>query len=76
LFAASRSSSAKAEDYWTLRERFEQGEIDIDPADDRLAAQLGSIKWGIDSRGRTRSNRRMTCASVVCCHQTGPTLQP
>jgi len=32
----------------------EQGEIDIDPDDDRLAAQLGSIKWGIDSRGRIK----------------------
>jgi phage terminase large subunit len=39
-----RLVNARAEDYWTLRERFEQGEIDI--------AQLGSIKWGIDSRGR------------------------
>jgi hypothetical protein len=37
-----------------LRERFEQGEIDIDPDDDKLAAQLGSIKWGIDSRGRIK----------------------
>ena len=44
----------RAEDYWTLRERFEQGEIDIDPDDDKLAAQLGSIKWGIDSRGRIK----------------------
>src|SRR5215207_10823486 len=47
-----RFVNARAEDYWTLRERFEQGEIDIDPDDDKLAAQLGSIKWGIDSRGR------------------------
>jgi hypothetical protein len=52
--AASRSSSAKAVDYCTLRERFEQGEIDIDPDDDTLAAQLGSIKWGIDSLGRIK----------------------
>jgi hypothetical protein len=37
-----------------LRELFEQGEIDIDPDDDKLAAQLGSIKWGIDSRGRIK----------------------
>jgi hypothetical protein len=37
-----------------LRARFEQGEIDIDPDDDELAAQLGSIKWGIDSRGRIK----------------------
>ena len=49
-----RFVNARAEDYWTLRERFEQGEIDIDPDDDKLAAQLGSIKWGIDSRGRVK----------------------
>jgi hypothetical protein len=49
-----RFVNARAEDYWTLRERFEQGEVDIDPDDDRLAAQLGSIKWGIDSRGRIK----------------------
>jgi hypothetical protein len=49
-----RFVNARAEDYWTLRERFEQGEIDIDPADDKLAAQLGAIKWGIDSRGRIK----------------------
>jgi hypothetical protein len=41
-------------DYWTLRERLGQGEVDIDPDDDRLAAQLRSIKWGIDSRGRIK----------------------
>jgi hypothetical protein len=33
---------------------FEQGEVDIDPEDDKLAAQLGSIKCGIDSRGRIK----------------------
>jgi hypothetical protein len=49
-----RFVNARAEDYWMLRERFEQGEIDIDPDDDKLAAQLGSIKWGIDSRGRIK----------------------
>jgi hypothetical protein len=30
------------------------GEIDIDRDDDKFAAQLGSIKWGIDSRGRIK----------------------
>jgi hypothetical protein len=49
-----RFVNARAEDNWTLRERFEQSEIDIDPDDDKLAAQLGSIKWGIDSRGRIK----------------------
>jgi hypothetical protein len=33
----------------------EHDEIDIDTADDKLAAQLGSIKWDIDSGGRIRS---------------------
>jgi hypothetical protein len=49
-----RFVNARAEDYWTLREQFEQGDVDIDPDDDKLAAQLGSIKWGIDSRGRIK----------------------
>jgi hypothetical protein len=30
----------------------EDGLIDLDPEDDVLAAQLGSVKWGIDSSGR------------------------
>jgi hypothetical protein len=33
---------------------FEQGEVDIDPDDDKLSAQLGSIEWGIGSRGRIK----------------------
>jgi hypothetical protein len=45
-----RFVNARAEDHWTLRERFEQGGIDLDPDDEKLAAQLGSINWGIDSR--------------------------
>jgi hypothetical protein len=36
------------------RESFEASEIDIDPEDDKLAAQLGSIKWTVDSRGRIK----------------------
>jgi hypothetical protein len=42
------------EDYWTLRERLEQDEVDSDPDYDKLAAQLGSIKCGIASRGRIK----------------------
>jgi phage terminase large subunit len=49
-----RFVNARAEDYWTLREQFERGEVDIDPDEDKFAAQLGSIKWGIDSRGRIK----------------------
>src|SRR5215212_170332 len=42
----------RAEWYWNLRKRFEAGDIDIDQHDDKLAAQLGAIKWDMDSRGR------------------------
>jgi hypothetical protein len=38
-----------------LRERFEQGEINIATDDDKLAAQLGSIKWSIDSRASIKT---------------------
>jgi hypothetical protein len=44
--------NARSEWFWGLRERFEAGDIDIDPADDELAAQLCQIKWKLDSRGR------------------------
>ena len=53
-FDKERFINARAEDYWNLREIFETGEIDIDELDDVLAAQLGSIKWTVDSRGRIK----------------------
>jgi hypothetical protein len=46
--------NARAEWYWALRERFEQGDIDIDPDDDDLAAQLGAIKYKYTSRGQVQ----------------------
>jgi hypothetical protein len=49
-----RFVNARAEDYWNLRELFENGEIDIDELDDVLAAQLGSLKWTLGSRGRIK----------------------
>jgi hypothetical protein len=49
-----RFVNARAEHYWILRELFEAGEIDIDSDDDKFAAQLGSIKWTVDSRGRIK----------------------
>jgi hypothetical protein len=42
----------RAEQYWVLREMFIDGVIDIDEEDEELAAQLGSIKWKINSAGR------------------------
>jgi hypothetical protein len=35
----------RAEGYWLLRERFREGNVDIDPLDDELAAQLSAIKY-------------------------------
>jgi hypothetical protein len=35
----------RAEGYWLLRERFREGNIDIDPSDDDLAAQLTAIRY-------------------------------
>jgi len=46
-----RFANRRAEWYWALRERFQEGSIDLDP-DEELAAQLSSIKYRIDSRGR------------------------
>jgi hypothetical protein len=47
-----RFLNARAEWYWGLRERFEHGEIDIDPDDELLAEQLCSIRHRLDSLGR------------------------
>ena len=66
-----RFVNARAEDYWTLRELFEQGEIDIDPDDDKLAAQLGSIKWGNDSRGRIKIESKDDMRKRGLPHRTG-----
>jgi len=46
--------NARAEWYWALRERFEQDDIDIDPDDDELAAQLGAIRYKYTSRGQVQ----------------------
>jgi hypothetical protein len=42
----------RAEWYWELRERFEAGLIDIDPADEELASQLSNIKYKLNSKGK------------------------
>jgi hypothetical protein len=45
-------TNRRSEWYWDLRNRFERGEIDIDPNDDVLAKQLVSIKYKLTSRGQ------------------------
>jgi hypothetical protein len=48
---SERFINLRAEIFWSLRERFIAGDIDI-PDDDELKAQLSSIKYKFDSRGR------------------------
>lgn len=49
-----RFINARAEWYWGLRQRFEQGDIDLDPDDDDLAAQLGALRFKHTSRGQVQ----------------------
>jgi hypothetical protein len=42
----------RAEQYWTLRELMEQGEVGIDPDDLTLQAQLYGIQWWVDPQGK------------------------
>lgn len=44
--------NVRAEIAWTVRGKFERGEIYIDPHEEDLIAQLSNIKYKIDSRGR------------------------
>lgn len=47
-----RFVNRRAEAFWALREALERGELDLDPRDDELAAQLGSLRWRVNSRGQ------------------------
>jgi hypothetical protein len=42
----------RAEWYWNLRSAFETGEIDLDPLDEDLAAELCDIQWKPNSKGK------------------------
>jgi len=46
-----RFANARAEWWWTLRERFEVGDIDI-PDDETLISQLSDIKYKVRSNGQ------------------------
>lgn len=50
----------RAEAYWSLRERFESGDIDIDPLDEQLAAELCSIRFRRNSRGQIQIEEKET----------------
>lgn len=50
----------RAEGFWLLRELFREGNIDIDPQDEQLAAQLSSLKYFYSSgRIQIESKRDM-----------------
>lgn len=42
----------RAEAYWGLRERFQDGAIDLDPSDEDLAAELADLRFKRTSRGQ------------------------
>lgn len=48
----ARFKNARAEWFWGLRERFQDGDIDIDPDDEDLAAQLGTLRFKYTARGQ------------------------
>ncbi len=47
-----RFVNRRAEMFWLLREAMDKGQVDLDPHDLDLAAQLGKLKWKTDGRGR------------------------
>lgn len=47
-----RFVNRRAEAFWALREALMRGQVDLDPLDEELAAQLGSLRWHRDSKGR------------------------
>lgn len=57
-YQPDRFINQRSEHYWSLRERFERGQIAIDPDDDILAAQLGALKWTTNSKGKIEVERK------------------
>jgi hypothetical protein len=46
--------NARAEWAWGFRDRLEAGDVDLDPDDDDLAAQLGAMKYKFTARGQVQ----------------------
>jgi hypothetical protein len=47
-----RFVNRRSEAFWQLREAMEAGEVDLDPDDKELLAQLGRMRWKQDGRHR------------------------
>lgn len=43
-----------SEEWWKMRERFERGDIDLDPLDEQTAGELLLLRWEPDSAGRVK----------------------
>lgn len=50
---AERFKNLKAELYWGLRMRFEDGDVDARAVSERTAEQLATLKWSSNARGQT-----------------------
>lgn len=46
-----RYLNRRAEEYWALRDDFEQGLVDLDPLDEKLQNQLMTLKWEPTNKG-------------------------
>lgn len=53
-YQPKKFNNRRSEQWWHTRFLFQDGLIDIDPKDTKLQAQLTSIKWSLDSKGRVR----------------------
>lgn len=53
-FKPKRFVNRRSEQWWAVRGLFEAGLVDIDPKDETLHSQLGSIRWSEDSAGRIK----------------------
>ena len=58
-----RFANRRAECYWMIREAAENGELDLDPLDEDLAAQLSAIRWKPTSKGQVAIESKDDMAS-------------
>lgn len=56
-----RFENARAEWWWTVRELFEKGKMDIEP-DESLMAELAILRWELTEKGRIKIESKKTMA--------------
>jgi hypothetical protein len=71
-----RFVNARAEDYWTLRERFEQRRSISTPMTTSSPRSSARSSGASTPEAASRSNRKTTCAKGECRHPTEPTRWP